>query len=211
MLEALQPLTFLMTAYRFATNRDVSITLSKMSLSRSQITDILLLLQSRNRAEILDRLLDEPFSSSIYYNRYRRRSRFSNGSYPVLYGSLEKKTSETEVLHWFLNGINRDSIYAVHYYHIFSFKYIGLAADLRPMHAEWPDLTHPDDYSFCNRLGAEAVVSGLEAFITPSARHPGGSCLPVFKRRAVSSPKRIAHAAFSIDAASGNVSITYAE
>ena len=70
--------------------------------------------------------------------------------------------------------------------------------DLRPQQTEWPDLTHDNDYRFCNRLGAEAVAASLDGLLAPSARNPDGTNLPAFTRRAVSNFRR-----------GGLVSITY--
>lgn len=182
-----------------------------MGLGAPEIAEVLALFRAMGGSDDLNRLLDEPFGPGAVWRNRGQKSRFSDGSFPVLYSALDRATGETEARHWFIHRAIGGAKPRVHYYDCFSFDYAGETIDLSPLRTAWPGLTHPDYYSFCNRLGAEAVASGLDGFVAPSARYPDGSCLPVFKRRAVSSPKRIAHAAFSIDAASGNVSITYAE
>lgn len=182
-----------------------------MGLGAPEMAEVLALFRAMGGSDDLNWLLDEPFGVGAIWRNRGQRSRFSDGSFPVLYSALERPTCEGEARHWFVHRAIGGATPRVHYYDCFSFDYSGETIDLSPMQTAWPELTHPDDYSFCNLLGAEAVASGLDGFVTPSTRHADGSCLPVFKRRAVSSPKRIAHAAFSIDAASGNVIITYAE
>ena len=76
------------------------------------------------------------------------------------------------------------------------------------MHANWPDLTHESDYGFCNGLGTEAVASGLDGLLTPSARRPDGTNLPVFRRRAVSNPVAHALVAMTLDPSSGEVAVS---
>lgn len=70
----------------------------------------------------------------------------------------------------------------------FAGTFDGIEKDLRPKIADWPDLVHDSDYSFCNQLGAEAKRLELDGLVTWSARHQGLN-LPVFKRRAISDSK----------------------
>ena len=71
---------------------------------------------------------------------------------------------------------------------------------------EWPELTHDSDYGFCNALGAEAVESGLDGLLTPSARKDHGTNLPVFRRRAIDNPVVEARVAVTLDPSTGEVS-----
>lgn len=75
------------------------------------------------------------------------------------------------------------------------------------MQADWPDLTHDSDYGFCNGLGAEAVAADLDGLLTPSARRPNGTNLPVFRRRAVSNPVVHTVVAMTLDPSSGEVTL----
>lgn len=62
-----------------------------------------------------------------------------------------------------------------------SCTFLSLEKDLRSKLAEWPDLTHDTNYTFCNKLGEEARETGIDGLLTPSARHEGTN-LPVFNR-----------------------------
>lgn len=75
------------------------------------------------------------------------------------------------------------------------------------MHKDWPDLTHDSDYSFCNGLGSEVVASDLDGLLTPSARRPNGTNLPVFRRQAISNPEVHAVVAMTLDPSSGEVTL----
>ena len=76
------------------------------------------------------------------------------------------------------------------------------------MSEAWPDLTHDSDYGFCNGLGTEAVDSDLDGLLTPSARRPNGTNLPVFKRRAISNPVVHALVAMTLDPSNGEVVVS---
>lgn len=133
----------------------------------------------------IDELVDAPFRPK---RRLRNRTRFSDGSFPVFYASLDAETAEAEIRHWLPRFIGRPRNPRTAFYQRFSCKFHGVEKDLRPKIDDWPDLVHDSDYSFCNQLGAEARSLQIDGLVTWSARHEGAN-LPVFRRRAVSSPK----------------------
>lgn len=140
----------------------------------------------RRRSGSLDELCDAPFRSK---RRLRKPTRFSDGSFPVFYSSLDAATAESEVRHWLPHYIGTPQEPRTAYYQRFSCTFEGTEKDLRSKLAEWPNLVHDSDYGFCNQLGAETIRLGIDGLVTPSARHSGGTNLPVFKRQAISDPK----------------------
>jgi hypothetical protein len=56
-----------------------------------------------------------------------------------------------------------------------------------------------DGYAFCQALANDARSAGAHAFHTPSARHPGGNCAPVFVRSSLSRERAVARAMFVPD------------
>jgi len=137
----------------------------------------------------LEELCDAPF-------RPKRRlehvmaTRYSDGSYPVFYSSLDPTTAAAEVAHWFrkvFGGSPQGQRSA--YYQRFTCLFEGEEKDLRDKQSEWPELVHDSDYTFCNRIGAEAVRLELDGLVVPSARRENGSNLPVFKRPAIRDPE----------------------
>ena len=119
--------------------------------------------------------------------RLRYRTRFSDGSFPVFYSSLEAGTADAEARYWFPRYIGTPQIPRKAFYRRFSCTFDGMEKDLRPKVTEWPDLIHQSDYTFCNQLGAEARQLGIDGLLAPSARYNGAN-LPVFKRQAISNP-----------------------
>ncbi len=75
----------------------------------------------------------------------------------------------------------------------------GDVKDLREKQKEWPWLTHDSDYSKCHVVAHEAVEEGLDGLLAPSARRDSGTCLPVYKRTAISNPKSENVASFTFD------------
>lgn len=150
-----------------------------------------------------DELLDRAFEQRP------NASRFSDGSFPVLYGSWESETAEAELKYWLPRRIGQpDNPRPVHY-QLFKYRFEGLEKDLRPKIADWPDLTHDFDYSFCNGLGAEAIQLGLDGLVTFSARHTAGVNQPVFPREAVGQPVLESDVVMIYDPKSGDVSVHY--
>ncbi len=172
------------------------------------VDEMLQLLASREVSGGPDDLCDGPFRPKPQLRKAGHRTRFSDGSFPVFYASLETETAEIEMKYWFLKNVSQPTRARTAYYSRFSCQFDGSVKDLRPLHVNWPNLIHDNDYSFCNRLGDEARVSGLDGLLTPSARRPSGTNLPVFRRRAVSNPVVRAFVAMTLDPSSGEVAVS---
>ena len=134
----------------------------------------------------LEELCDAPFRPK---RRLRRQTRFSDGSFPVFYSALELATAEAEVEHWFPAFAGTPGRPRTAYYQRLCCTFDGLEKDLHPKQADWPELVRDDDYTFCNRLGAEALRSELDGLVTPSAKREGGANMPIFRRRAIRDPR----------------------
>jgi hypothetical protein len=92
------------------------------------------------------------------------------------------------------------------HYSIVRYKFSGEIVDLRPKLPEWRDTLISDCYTFCNGLGKEAHHDGgIGAFLSPSARHTGGTTVPAFIQGTVSDLVIEAAAKLTFDA--GNVAI----
>ena len=146
-----------------------------------------LLVAAGYRPTSLEELCDAPFRPK---RRLKRKTRYSDGSYPVFYSSLDPKTAEAEVAHWFRKGFGGSPQgQRSAYYQRFTCLFEGEEKDLRDKQSEWPELVHDSDYTFCNRIGTEAVRLELDGLVVPSARRENGSNLPVFKRPAIRDPE----------------------
>ena len=159
--------------------------MAELRLDPQSSNELRELLAASDQGTDLDELLDGPFRPK---RRLRHRTRFSDGSFPVFYSSLDSATAEAEMQYWFPRYSGRPQTPRTAYYRRFSCTFDGIEKDLRAKISDWPDLIHDNDYSFCNQLGAEARRLEVDGLVTLSARHEGAN-LPVFARQAVSDPE----------------------
>ena len=185
MLEAIPTQPLQVRVYRVANHRDAVTFLHEEGIDPEGVLEMIELLTSVNAIESPGELCDAPFKLKP---RLRPRTRFSDGSFAVFYCSLEPGTAQAEAQHWFGHFAGRPNGERTALFSCFACDFAGNTKDLRPKQAEWQDLTHVDDYEFCNALGTHAFKEPLDAFLAPSARRPEGTNLPVFARRAVSNP-----------------------
>ena len=171
-------------------------------------------LDSRAEAELREALAAAPAAASAEQlceavfrpkRRLRRRTRYSDGSFPVFYSSLNVETAEAEVKHWLPVVMGRPTTVRTAYYRRLECTLSGREKDLRGLVSEWPDLVHQTDYTFCNGLGAEARELGLDGLVVPSARHAGAN-LPIFRRAAIAEADLGDAVAVTYDPESGAVS-----
>ncbi len=205
MLERIPPARNTRRVFRLASIAEDEQFNDELGLDREALSELLEFLADAGDAQALDELLDGPFRP----RRKRFASRFSDGSFPVLYTSLEPETAEAEITHWFPSRIGDPRKPRVVYFSLFSCTFDGTEIDLRPMVADWTDLVHESDYSFCNRLGAEARRLDLDGLATWSVRRKAGTNVPVFARRAVSRPNPERRVALTFDPSSGSVSVRH--
>lgn len=158
--------------------------LAELGFDASGVREILAMLAAAGLASSPEELCDAPFKAKRVY---RRRTRFSDGSFPVFYSSLSADTAEAELCYWLPRYLGRPNGRRTAYYQRSSCSFVGTEKDLRRKSADWPELV-ADDYTFCNRLGADARRQQLDGLVTPSARHSGAN-QPVFQRRALSDPQ----------------------
>ena len=172
--------------------------LQDIGLDQERIAELIDLLRATGTMGSPEDLLDGPFRPK----QGLQSTRFSDGSFTVFYGSLELETAETEVRHHLCTGYSgKPDRRRVAWFQCFRCHFDGYVKDLRTKQEEWPDLTHKNDYEFCNRLGAEARETSLDGLLAPSTRHSGGTNLPVFIRSALSDPRDLRLVLVSCDPA----------
>ena len=207
MLESIPTATLRLRVFRLANQGLVSEFLQEQGLDERSIDEIKVLLQSRGIDDSLEELCEAPFRPKTRLKKAGYATRFSDGSFPVFYTSLESETAESEIQHWFPKIVGRPIRRRTVYYSRFACDFNGTAKDLRSQKSKWPMLTHDSDYLFCNSLGAEAVKLRLDGILTPSARRRMGTNLPVFARRSISNPGECVLVAVTYDPSTGKVSL----
>ena len=139
--------------------------------------------RNQNLLDSQDLLCEIPFRS-------RRESRYSDGTFGVLYASLEEETAIAEITHWF-----RHWLYVRHgirngYYVRFSVHFAGQLKDITAMIGDWPSLVSDAHDVFCKLIATEARMIGLDAIVAPSVRSKDqlGKNVVVFSRDSLEHP-----------------------
>lgn len=203
LLAPIKTCNFRAPVFRLASGRSIEDFIREEGYDSTSAAELMELVEPTATRDLERALLDAPFKPRPRLRRAGDSSRFSDGSFSVFYAALEADTAEAEIRYW---RSKRSTHPRTAYYTRFVCDFSGQTKDLRPMRAKWPELTHDSDYRFCNALGAEAKVSGLDGLLTPSARRDTGTNLPVFRRQAIDNPVVEAHVAVTLDPSTGDVS-----
>ena len=126
------------------------------------------------------------------------KTRFTNGDKAVFYSALEDETSIEEIkYHQTRSGEFSDLENTPHaparYFWLYETDFDGTMLNLFIIHPDCPELTSPDEsgYPKCRELAEEARSRSIDAFCTPSARRPEGTCTPVFDRKSLGDVPRL--------------------
>lgn len=132
--------------------------------------------------------------------------RFGDGSMGVYYSALEEATCERELafhLHAAFLEVGGSLRAQPRYYSLIVCFFSGVMKDFRGGESTCPDLVSESTsgYPYCQSLARLAVKENIDGFLTASARNPGGTCVPVFARAALSDPEIRHEVALVISAA----------
>lgn len=129
---------------------------------------------------------------------YRTDTRYSDGSFGVLYTSLEPETSAGEYAYWAPTFVPpRPGLPILVRLPLIRCRLQGEVKDVRHKLAPWPWLV-ADEYSNCRILAQAAITDDLDGLFTPSARKSLGTTVPIFSHDAVSLPNVIGQVTVSI-------------
>lgn len=186
MLEDIPTKSLGCNVFRLAGERRISQLIESLGVDSKSLPRTLEYLRPYHAGHSLNKLCDSQFQPrpNLYRHGYPK-SRFSNGSIPVSYTSLESQTTDAEIMHWVPQIVGKPKNSRTIFYRRIRCKFNGRVKDLRSMQGVWPKLTHDSDYCFCNKLGLEGNELKIDAFITPSARRNHGTNLPIFTRSSI--------------------------
>jgi hypothetical protein len=116
-------------------------------------------------------------------------SRFSDGSYGVLYAGLNFETALAEVVYWaakIFADANAPAGAIARKQHLSFRATSDEFADMRLASAGDPTIYDPNDYSMSRRVGSALHGEGLWGVYYDSVRHAGSSCIGAFVPRTAS-------------------------
>ncbi len=140
-------------------------------------------------------------------------SRFTAGRYGVWYGAGLIETSVYETVHHFRKNTLASDIARSSTKPIVQERRVHLVhcnaalVDLRSLTKTDKRLLDPDDYTYCQSLGAELRAAFQPGVMTRSARHRTGQIVAVFVREALSNPRDVCYLTYILDARSERVRV----
>jgi len=144
-------------------------------------------------------IIDRPFEDAQWFNaigwpfKHGQASRFSDGSFGVWYGSESVETTVFETVHHWYRGLLSDAGFeqmaVVAERKVYWVACDAALLDFRHAVAHEPDLLHPSDYTFCQKVGARIHREGHPGLLTPSVRRPAGENLAIFNPVVLSNPR----------------------
>ena len=123
-----------------------------------------------------------------------RPSRFTDGSYGVLYVGDAFETALFETIHHHARFMARTAEVAG-WTSQFREIILSVSADLHDLRGADPanPALDPDSYVASQRLAAELKTGGVDGMVYPSIRHPGGECVGLFYPDCTSEPVQGRH------------------
>jgi hypothetical protein len=139
-----------------------------------------------------------------------RGTRFSDGTFGVWYGALDRSTSLLETYYWSIKVALPNLKAADGPVYVERAMYEAKVAtermcDLRPFVTLYPDLIHSSDYSLCQAVGRTAVLQSIDVLQSVSARDPGSVSVPVSTPEAILSDRKVGFHTFTIQTASDQI------
>ncbi|MBW4053688.1 MAG: RES family NAD+ phosphorylase [Proteobacteria bacterium] len=168
-------------------------------------------------------IISRPFEEAGFYDPLRAaiewpfehpcRTRYSDGSFGVWYGARTLETSVRETVHHFRRDTLASEIAASSRAPIYQERRVhrvrcsAMLVDLRALCAEEPRLLDPDDYAYCQALGAQLFAAALPGVQSVSARDAGGEIVGVFRQETLSDPRDVCYLTYILDPGTGRVEI----
>ena len=103
MLKSISTASFQLRVFRLAKQHSLSAFLEDQGFDDQSAREIRELVGFGAMVETMEELCDAPFRLKPGLRKLGRPSRFSDGSFPVFYSSLESETAEAEIRHLFPN------------------------------------------------------------------------------------------------------------
>jgi len=129
-----------------------------------------------------------------------RPSRFTDGTWGVLYAGRAFETALFETIHHHARFMRRTAERAG-WTSQFREIVLSVTADLHDLRERDHPALDPGSYAASQQLGRSLRASGSEGLVYPSVRHPGGECVALFHPDSASDPVQGRHLDYHWDGA----------
>ncbi len=153
--------------------------------------------------------IHRPFEEVIWFNaiiwpfKHWQKSRFSDVSFGVWYGSDTIETTVYETAYHWYRGLLTDAGFekepVVIERKLYSVNCAAALLDVRPLLEDYPLLIHKTDYSFCLSVGSKIHREGHPGLVTISARHEYGNLYAVLNPYVLSNPRYHSYLTYILD------------
>jgi len=110
-------------------------------------------------------------------------SRYSDGTFNILYTATERECAETERCYWAVECfLKSGTVSDLKGFFMYTCDITGRHTDYTKNWRKNKKLVHPTNYTYCHQLGHRALTRGVDYLLVPSARKFRGHCIPVFKQ-----------------------------
>ena len=142
--------------------------------------------KARRPVPAVNRPFEPGYGMAILFPFVRKawfETRFSDGSYPVWYGSLDLETTVHETVHHFRKhclesvGFDQERVPVIGERKVYLVACDALLVDMRRKLLEAPDLVNPDSYAFCHQVGREMQSHRHPGLLVRSARCSGDNAV----------------------------------
>ncbi|MFN7834535.1 MAG: RES family NAD+ phosphorylase [Burkholderiaceae bacterium] len=153
--------------------------------------------------------IHRPFEDAAWFNaiewpfRHWQRSRFSDGTFGVWYGSETLKTTVYETAYHWLHGLlhdagfDQDGIMADR--KVYTVNCTAALLDCRPALSTHPDLLHKTDYGYPQAVGSRIHREGHPGLLTRSARDASGNNYAIFNPAVLSGPRHCCYLTYRLN------------
>ncbi len=151
--------------------------------------------------------IEYPFATKPYM-----QTRFSDGSFPVWYGSKDLETTLYETLHYWVKSLKNsngllDNQTIVRKRSIYNVFCDAILIDLSTKKASHPDLLN-NDYQLTHQIGKQLYESGNPGLLSPSARHTNGINVNIFKQSVLRNPRLAQQLSYTILPKQNKITVT---
>jgi hypothetical protein len=154
-------------------------------------------------------VINRPFEDAIFFNsivwpfRHWSRSRFSDGTFGVWYGSHELETTVYETAYHWYHGFIKDAGFeneaVVLERKVYEVQCHAALLNFCARVKDEPALIHPSDYNHTQAIGKKIYHEGHPGLLTYSARHEIGVNQVIFNSQVLSKPKPVGYLIYRLE------------
>lgn len=144
-------------------------------------------------------IIHRPFEDALWDNAIHypfdhwMKTRFSNGSHGVWYGADSVQTSIYESAHHWYSGLLKNSgfdrIGIISERKVYLVRCDAALINLKEKVLAFPQITDPNDYAYCQTIGARLHHEGHPGLVSRSVRNPTGETYAILRAQVLSAPR----------------------